>query len=175
MSFWDNTETPQGGTFESGGGDFEPIPTGTEVLAAPDEVIWKEYEGVRYISLKWSILQPETYKNRIVFQKLYPLDNKPNHTAPAEKGAKDRAMLAAIDQNASGGKLMSLGREPTDMDFAAHVVAHPMMLKLQVWSMDVDGQKKEGNWISKVAPKGSTTAQPAPPTPSGDVDNNIPF
>lgn len=175
MSFWDNTEKPQGGTYESGGGGFEPIPAGTQVLFSADEAAWAEYDGVRYINIKWTVLEPAEYKNRIVFQKMYPLNNHPQNKDPAAKGAKDRAMLAAIDQNASGGKLMELGREPTDMDLAANICARPMMGKLAVW--ETEDKSKSGNWVQAVAPKGSGVASTPqqPSLPNAEPDNNIPF
>lgn len=74
MSFW-NLQEPVTGEMEMGGGDIEPIPSGTSVLAAIDEAKWDEYEGDSYISLRWQVLAPEDYKNRKIFQKVRVLDS----------------------------------------------------------------------------------------------------
>lgn len=161
MSFW-NIEKPKDGNFETGGGDMEPIPKNTSVLAAPDEAKWDEYQGDRFISVRWAIMAPAEYKNRKIFQKIRVEDADP------KKQEKAKRMLAAIDANA-GGKLMAAGEEPTDKSLTIALCNKPMVLKLQVWEFTGDdGQLRSGNWISAVSPRqgGPKKEDPAPPTPN---------
>lgn len=198
MSFWDlsdgtdasqNTQTE----YEIPGGNMNPIPDGSSVLAMIDEAKWDEKEAAEFISLRWSVLSPDEYKNRKVFQKLWVTDYDPT-AKDADKAAKkrDRArrMLAAIDANA-GGKLVKKGGQPTDDDLTSCLSNKPMIIKCMVWSMpdrEQPGQNIEGNWISAVAPKakGIDVKEPAPkksaPVGSGapagggrDMDDEIPF
>ena len=145
-NFWGNLDTNSTtGAFESGGGSFEPLPNGTQVLAHIEDAKWAEDQRSfeRYIELKWSVLQPEEYKNRKVFQKVKVLDGE------IKKADKAKMMLAAIDKNASGGKLLSTGKAPTDIEMMRHLSSKPMILKLGVWEME----GKKGNWVQAVAPK----------------------
>jgi hypothetical protein len=66
MNFWEleDGDLDTTGSFETGGGDIEPIPAKTQVLASIDEAKFDEYGGDQYISIRWNILQPEEYKNR---------------------------------------------------------------------------------------------------------------
>jgi len=178
MSFWDladggKVETE--GKFDLGGGDLEPIPNNTGCVAAIEEAKWDEYDGDRYISLRWRVVQPGEYANRAVFQKVRVFDSKP------EKADKAKRMLAAIDTNA-GGKLVALGREPTDTDLMSALMGKIMAIKVMVWEMELDGgETKRGNWISAVAPyKGKIEQAPAPrpapaPEPIDDDIDSIPF
>lgn len=164
MSFWnlsDNTqitEEEKAGTFESGGGYFEPIPAGTQLKACIDDAAWDDHEddeGKRhfYISLTWSVLAGE-HENRKVFQKVRVRDNDP------KKRDKALRMLAAIDANA-GGKLMESGAEPDDNALQSSLVNKPMIIKVDVWEMN----DRKGNWVQKVAPITSTF----------DLDEGMPF
>jgi len=74
-------------------------------------------------------------------------------------------MLVAIDANAKG-KLVELGREPTDEDLETALVNRPMLLKLGVWEMDGG---KSGNWVKAVSPKETAPSKPAPPKNDGDI------
>lgn len=150
-TFWnlsDNTDaTNTGGEFETGGGDIQPIPSNTSVLAAIDEAKIDDYQGEEYISLRWTILQPEEYKNRKIFQKVRVWDADPR------KSDKAKRMLAAIDTNA-GGKLMASGEEPSDLNLTIALVNKPMVIKLQVWEIEKDdGSKASGNWVCAVSPR----------------------
>ena len=158
-----------GGEFETGGGNIEPIPSGTTVLAAPDEAKVDDYQGARFISIRWVVLQPDEYANRKIFQKVRVWDHD------SKKSDKAKRMLAAIDTNA-GGKLLASGEEPDDHGLTVALVNKPMMLKLQVWEMDRDdGSKASGNWISAVAPRNGSAPKPAPaPDVAGDP-NDVPF
>lgn len=180
------------GTMEMGGGDIPPIPNNTNVLAAIDEAKWEEYDGIRFISFRWNVLQPSEYANRKIFQKVQVMNTDPN------KRDKAIAMLAAIDANA-GGKIVAAGREPTDQDLLLNLANRPMVLNLQVWEIKEDrttkqplpeSEWKRGNWVSKVAPRSNggqqAQAQPqaaqAPAAPQGPAspaaasfDSDIPF
>lgn len=164
MSFWqtsDNQAIDTTGSFEVGGG--EPIPNNTTLKAMITEASWDEYMGDRHINLRWDVIDGE-YKNRVVFQKVRVMDTD------AKK--KDRAlrMLAAIDANA-GGKLMALGREPSDMDLASSLLSKPMWIKVQTWEFD----GKKGNWVSAVS-GGNEPKSTQPATASSNDDgNSIPF
>jgi hypothetical protein len=173
MGFWntsDNQGLPSNGQFETGGGDIEPIPSNTSVLAAPDEAKWDEYQGDRYINLRWVVLAPAEYKNRKIFQKIRVNDSD------LKKRDKAIRMLAAIDSNA-GGKLMATGREPSDGELISALANRQMVLKLQVWETD---DKKRGNWVAAVSPKKGTdpVAPVIPESPAAameDDDESIPF
>ena len=169
MSFWnlsDNTSASETGkSFEMGGGDMEPIPANTSVLAAPDEAKLDNYEGDEYISLRWTILAPKEYANRKVFQKIRVFD------PDTKKSDKAKRMLAAIDSNA-GGQLIASGQEPTDALLTKCLVNKPMLLKLQVWEMN----DKKGNWVAAVSPRAATSDTPAPATKAAaDIGDNVPF
>lgn len=173
MSFFttsDNKAIEKVGSMEMGGGDIEPIPAKTQVLAAPDEAKWDEYDGDEYINLRWNILAPKEYANRKIFHKLKVYDFDP------KKSDKAKRMLAAIDTNA-GGKLLASGECPTDESLTRCLVNKPMVLMLQVWEMERDGETKRGNWISAVSPRQKGGKEPEPvkvPEPD-DEDDNIPF
>lgn len=173
MSFWNEEQRKTGGNFESGGGDFEPIPANTGCIAAIKQANWAEYQGDRYINIQWQVLKPEQYKNRVIFQKVRVLDDDPS------KADRAKRMLAAIDTNA-GGRLLKLQSEPTDHDLASALTGKIQAIKLQVWEMNVDGQERSGNWVSAVAPsKGAPTQQqetaPAPMPQMDDDLDSIPF
>ena len=174
MSFFktsDNQEIKSDGKFESGGGNFEPIPDGTNALAIIDEGKWDSYEGDEYISLRWEIIDGE-YKGRKIFHKLRVDD------FDVKKKDKALRMLAAIDTNC-GGNLQKLDRKPDDGDMAMGLLNKPQWIKLGVWEIN----NKSGNWIMAVAPRTGGTARPAPaPAPTAtppafveDFEDDIPF
>ncbi len=151
---------------------IKPIPNGTQASALISEAKWDEYQGVRYINLKWEIIEGE-YKGRIIFQKV--------KVGEADPKKRDRAikMLGAIDANAGGG-LMRAGVEPDDFALQNNLLSKPMIIRTQVWEID----DKKGNWIDAVAPMNrgqqpvaqpvQQTQQAAPPafdnTHSQDID-----
>lgn len=146
MSFWnlsDNTEIKNTGTFESGGGDFEPIPAGTQLKACIDDAAWDDYEGDQFINITWTVLDGE-FENRKVFQKIRVREND------SKKRDKALRMLAAIDANA-GGKLMASGQEPDDNALQMALINKPMVIKVDIWEMN----DRKGNWVQKVAPLAS--------------------
>ncbi len=194
MSFWDLSDGDSAATgekeFDAGGGNMDPIPDGSSVLAVIDEAKWSETRDrdAEFVSLRWSVMEPEEYRNRKVFQKLWVSDDDPNVTDPAKmdrKRDKAKRMLAAIDANA-GGKLARQARKPSDDDLALALTNKPMIIKCMVWKMTgSDGQENSGNWIAAVSPKSKgvdmKAAAKAPqssrkPAPAGDVDDDdIPF
>lgn len=184
-NFWDDeegNEIEQKAEFESEGGDFEVIPKNTTCLAVIEEIIWKEFEddnNTQYIEARWSIMQPQEYNNRKIFQKIcvfgknqsaFEFDEEKNkkHIVTAKK------MLASIDANA-GGKLYALKRKPKDEELQKALINKPMMITLDVWrTKNKHGEDISGNWIRAVAPKGS--AQPTKPSPKPEIEeDDIPF
>ena len=153
LSTGEETSTKTDGSFDAGGGNLQPIPNETSVLAAIDEAKWdKDTNGNRFISLRWSVLQPEEYDNRKVFQKLWVLDDEPKAKDPVKKRDKAKLMLGAIDMNA-GGKLLAKPVMPTDEAMTLHLTNKPMIIKVMVWSMkdSMTGEIARGNWIGAVS------------------------
>lgn len=152
MSFWqkqDGSQVENTTTFEAGGGEIQPIPNNTSLIAAIEEAKWSSYEGESYINLKWRVMRPADYANRVIFQKVKVFNEK--------QGDKAKQMLRAIDANC-GGKLSRLNDAPEDIDLMTALVGKPMVIKVQVWDMN----GKSGNWISAVAPaKPQAPQQPA--------------
>ncbi len=194
MSFWDlsdgeNAAASAETEYEIPGGNLDPIPEGSSVLALIDEAKWDERDEAEYISLRWSVLAPDEYKNRKIFQKLWVTDDDPN-AKDADKAAKKRdkarRMLAAIDANA-GGKLVKHAGKPTDESLTQCLTNKPMVIKCMVWSMpdrENPSERIEGNWIAAVAPKDKGTdvkpARPKPAAPAGggafaEFDDEVPF
>lgn len=207
MSFWnlsdgEDVKTNTTGEFEQGGGRMEVIPDNTSVLAAIDEAKWdRTQDQDRYISLRWTVLAPEEFKNRKIFQKVWVLDPKPNTKPEKVDQVRDKAkrMLAAIDMNA-GGKLLAKGEMPTDESLTACLTNKPMVIKVMVWEMPdrQTGGTAQGNWVGAVSPKSSPVssqeeieknaaamAKRSPATGGGmgggrggsrsDMDDEIPF
>lgn len=148
-------------TAETGGGNIEPIPSDTNVLAVIEDAKIDNYKGNQYVSLRWRVAKPAEFNNRVVFQKVKVWDD--------DTGKRDKArrMLAAIDGNA-GGKLQASGQEPNDLTLQS-LLNRPMVLNLQVWKMD----GKQGNWVSMISPRTPQTQQPAAqPQPQTAVANN---
>ena len=142
MSFWqkqDGSQVENTTSFEMGGGEITPIPNNTALIAAIEEAKWADWEGESYINLKWRVMRPSEFANRVIFQKLKVFSDK--------QGDKAKQMLAAIDANC-GGKLAKLRDTPQDEDLMMSLVGKPVAIKVQVW--DING--KTGNWISAVSP-----------------------
>ena len=193
-SFWtdeDGKEIGSTDSFELEGGNLAPMPDGTQVKAVIDEAKWDSKDECKFISLRWSVLQPEQYKNRKVFQKLWVLGNNPqqsDHDKAKKQGAKARRMLSAIDGNA-GGNLVSGGGAPTEQALQKNLIAKPMVIKLAVWEMrdSMSGDVMTGNWVQAVFAKTAeiitpaASAQKRPPSGNQGVssmaleDDEIPF
>lgn len=142
---------------------IEPMPEGTQANAIIEEAKFDEYEGDRYINLKWRIIGGE-FNNRVVFQKVKVFD------MDAKKRDKARMMLAAIDTNA-GGKLMGLGREPSDMELSMCLMNVPICVTFGKWDMN----GKQGNWVKSVAPAGNVSAPAAQQSKANDWDDDVAF
>lgn len=181
--FWNLKDfDPSTGEFDAGGGDFEPIPSNTTCLAIVDEAKWQtSRDGFDHISLRWSVLQPEAYKNRKIFQKLWVTDDDPSAKDPEKKREKARMMLAAIDANA-GGKLRAAGGLPTDELMGVALTNKPMLIRVMMWKIKDENtdEIKTGNWIGKVSSRNSTTdkvsdVKAAAPAPKKKAEADIPF
>lgn len=188
MSFWDlsdGSNAAETSTTEyeiPGGGNMDPIPDGSSVLAMIDEAKWSKTQNgeAEFISLRWTVLSPDEYKNRKVFQKLWVTDDDPqakDADKAAKKRDKARRMLAAIDANA-GGKMSQKPGTPTDETLTACLTNKPMIIKCMVWEMpdrESPGAFISGNWISAVSPKAKGIDVKAPsvqrPNAKGNVDN----
>lgn len=159
MGFWntsDGEDAAKTGTeYEIPGGSMDPIPAGSSVLAMIDEAKWDhtQNDAEEFVSLRWTVLAPEEYKNRKVFHKLWVTDHDPNakdHAKAVAKTDKARKMLAAIDANA-GGKLTAKDARPSDDDLARALQDRPMVITLMIWDSNTGGAG--GNWVAAVAPK----------------------
>lgn len=146
------------GAFDAGGGNMQPIPSETNLLAAIDEAKWDGEIGQRFISLRWAVLQPEEFENRKLFQKLWVDDADPRAKPEKVAAKRDKAkkMLAAIDLNA-GGKLSAKPVLPSDEAMTLHLTNKPMILKVMEWKMKdaMTGEMKRGNWVGAVNSKAS--------------------
>jgi len=190
--FWDLSDggnaKDTGTEYEIPGGNMDPIPDDSSVLAMIDEAKWEDKNGARYVSLRWSVISPDEFKNRKVFQKLWVTDDDPmanDSNKAAKKRDKARRMLAVIDANA-GGKLVKLSGMPDDDNLTANLANKPMVIKVKIWSMpdrEQPGEVISGNWICAVAPKtggidvkaAKPVKAPARVTNSQDIDDHIPF
>lgn len=199
MSFWnlsdgEDVKNIASGEFDQGGGRMEVIPDNTSVLAAIDEAKWdRTQNNERYISLRWTVLAPEEFKNRKIFQKVWVTDPKPNTKPEKVDQARDKAkrMLGAIDTNA-GGKLLK-GEMPTDESLTSCLTNKPMVVRVMVWEMPdrETGGMAQGNWVGAVSPRSnpissseeiekSAAAMAKRQTSTGgnsrrDLDDEIPF
>ena len=204
MSFWDLSD---GGAanedvqkeYEVPGGNLEPIPNDSDVLAYIKGAKWasKRDASERYIEIQWQVEKPAEFLNRVVFQKLWVDDLDPSAKSEEkakEKRDKARKMLATIDANAKG-RLMQSTDAPTDDSLALALVDARMVIKCMEWSIEdrATGEMIRGNWISAVKPKDAETrAGKALPVKSGgggggrpsggggggavfDLDDDIPF
>ena len=162
------------GDFQTGGGNFAPIPDDTTCLAIIEEAkVDQDRNQNSYVSIRWSIATPAEYKNRKVFQKIWCLDDDPRKDN-AEK-AKDKAkrMLFAIDKNA-GGSLVASGKAPNDNNLAKAFTDKQMQITLQVYEVPGDKGMMTGNWISAISPKAGAS-KAAPKAKPVDDEDGIPF
>jgi len=203
MSFWDLSD---GGAanedvqkeYEVPGGNLEPIPNNSDVLAYIKVAKWasKRDTEERFIEIQWQVEKPAEFLSRVVFQKLWVDDLDPgakSEEKAKEKRDKARRMLATIDANAKG-RLMQSGDAPTDDSLALALVDARMVIKCMEWSIpdSAGGDPIRGNWISAVKPKESeTSVGKALPVKSGggggrpsgggsgagafDLDDDVPF
>jgi hypothetical protein len=163
--------------FDAGGGNMQPIPSETNVLAAIDEAKWAQNQnGDEFISLRWVVIAPEDFANRKIFQKLWVTDFDPSVKAKGEdkqiaKRDKAKKMLAAIDMNA-GGKLMAKPVMPTDESLTLHLTNKPMIVKAMVWTqMDrATGEPISGNWVGAVSSKSTSKVSSAEEIAKGQAE-----
>lgn len=163
-SFWnlstgEDLSSTASGEFDAGGGRMEIIPDNTSVLAMIDEAKWdRTQNNERYISLRWTILAPEEFKNRKLFQKLWVADAKPGTKPDKVEATRDKAkrMFTAIDFNA-GNKHLEKRIDPTDESMTMYLTNRPMVVKVMVWEMPdrMTGAMVQGNWVGAVSPKTS--------------------
>ena len=193
MSFWATSDgtiaTTTGGSYEAPTGNSEPIPDGSSVKAVISSAQWKspkDNDSVEYVELEWTVVEPEDYANRKVWQKLWIDDFDPSVADPVKAQRKTdnhKRMLAAIDANA-GGKLAKKAVRPTDHDLALALMQRPMIAKVKEWAI---GDAK-GNWIAAISPgkggevKIAAAAAPKKAAPAkssafvdDDLDSDIPF
>jgi len=200
MSFWDLSEggsaTDDGAKeFDGGGGNFDPIPDGSNVLAIIDSIAWantqQDGSGAEHVKATWSIVSPDEYANRKIVHKIWVTDLDPSvkdQEKAIKKRDKARKMLAAIDANA-GGKLGMRQGKPSDDELALNLCNKPMIITARIWEVEDrnTGATISGNWVSAVAPKSkgidvkAAAAQKPKPAQSGggtgrrDMDDDIPF
>lgn len=191
MSFW-NTSTGESAITESksfeieGGGNLDPIPDGSHVLAMINTAKWETVRnGVEeFINIKWEILKPAAYENRKVFQKLWVDELDPGQKDKEKAIAKkDKAlrMFSTIDLNA-GGRLSKLKGRPDDDDLAAALSSKMMVIGLRVWEMPgSNDETATGNWVYFIGDKSSelkegvAKARKATASLKKDMDDDIPF
>lgn len=193
INFWEDEEgeeIQQQESFESkGGDDFEVIPAKTRALAEIESVTIESYKDaaeIEYINIQWTLMKPEIYQNRRIFQKIRIMGDDPTQKSykedkQAEKIRNAKLMLAAIDKICSGGKLFALKRMPTEEELQKYLVGKSAEIYLMVYKIG----EMEGNWVHSVfAPNGNVSApskaapkKPAPKPASGfdDMDDDIPF
>ena len=193
MSFWDLSDGDAANEdakseYEIPGGNMDPIPNNSDVLAGIAAAKWatKKDADERFIEIQWKVKSPQVFANRVVFQKLWVADFDPqakdNEKALAKRD-KARRMLATIDMNAKG-RLMKSNDMPSDDALALALFDAEMVIKCMVWEIDdrAKGEVIVGNWVSAIKGKDSelTIGEPmkkSEPTGGGaaDLDDEIPF
>ena len=143
--------------FELAGGNLEPIPEGSTVIAAVENVQWQhDRDNNEFLEVKWRVAKPEAFANRIVYQKLWVTDSDPraaNEEKADVKRKNGKRLLSRIDAEA-GGKLARKSGKPTDDELAIALQNKTMAIKVMVWAMrGSDGTDMTGNWIAAVMSK----------------------
>lgn len=167
MSFWNlsNNENAAdtGNQFDIPGGNMDPIPAGSSVLAEVDQIKWTSKEdnghrGPEYVEARWNILAPEEYKGRKIFHKIWVGDHDPDvlskedgRKKAAQKKDKALRMLAAMDANA-GGRLTQNAGMPNNDQLQVALIGKPMVITLDTWDNQNTGEPG-GNWVRGVADK----------------------
>ena len=173
MSFFNQEQLANTGAFEMGGGDLAPMPKDTRVVAICEEAKNSEYEGKKFLNLKWRVSLPAEFQNRVLFQKLQVYD------PDAEKANRAKNMLSAIAVNA-GGKLFaamqhSAEQAPSDASLQS-ITNAPMVLLLDVWEIKESG--KTGNWVkavSKYERQQQAPVAPVAPAATPFTADDVPF
>lgn len=167
-SFWDLSDGEVANEnvkkeYEIPGGNMEPIPNNSYVLARIKEVKWasKKDSHEKFIETQWQVQAPAVFKNRIVFHKLWVADLDPyvkDEDKAIQKRDKARRMLATIDANAKG-RLMKDAGTPTDQSLALALVDAVMVIKVVEWAIQdsAGGGTIRGNWVSGIMDKDAET------------------
>ncbi len=189
MSFWnlsDNTQVAADTSFEQEGGTIESIPNNTTCQAYIEEAKWtKGYQTeAEYINIRWRVVAPKAYNNRVIFQKLWVNGDNPDERKTPEQRIKQgdnaKRMLAAIDANTGGG-LLKAGVMPDDQALQVNLLQKPMNIKVMKWEIkdQATGETKYGNWISAVSPRSAVAepvkAAPVAQTTAEAIGDEIPF
>ena len=159
--FWDLSDNTQVEAKEeyvapSGGGDYF-FPHNSKINGIIDEMKWDSFNGgEEFIKYRISVVGPKTdadgvkIENRKLFLKLWINGDEKNANGNADKVKKKadnaKRMLASMDANA-GGKLMKLGRKPTDEDLAACMLMSPMQFSIghyEFYEQDGSGKPLDG-------------------------------
>lgn len=186
MSFWSTStgenlaakSNEEAQTYAPESGSLDPIPGKSKVRAFIKDAKWDAYQDANFIKIRWDVLKPDEYANRVVFQKLWVRDDDPNAKDPAKKRDNALKMLRKIDA-LCGGKLGAAGVEPTDDSLLLALGDKQMVIAVELWEMkDRDGNPISGNWVRDVLPCEGTALEigeaPKPVTDDLDTDE-IPF
>lgn len=183
MSFWnlsDNTQVAAETSFEQEGGTIESIPNNTTCQAYIEEAKWtKGYQTeAEYINVRWRVVAPKAYNNRVIFQKLWVNGDDPKAKDPIKKGDNAKRMLAAIDANTGGG-LLKASVMPDDQALQVNLLQKPMNIKVMKWEIkdEATGETKDGNWISMVSPRAAVhePVKESPVVQRQEDPDSIPF
>lgn len=192
MSFWNLSDGVSAASgekeYSAGGGDFEVIPKGTNVLVVVEDAGWKEaYQKTEeFVNLKVRVMKPEGYANRVLFFKLWIDDLDPGtngHDKQIAKRDKHKLMLMAIDANGKG-RLAKLAARPTNEQLSLALIGAQFVATLGVWDKDdgAGGKTPGGNWLMTARPKTAEVSPgPAPKKPvkaaafADDLDDDVPF
>ena len=185
MSFWSTSTgenlaaqtNEQAQSYAPESGNLDPIPGKSKVRAFIKDAKWDEYQDANFIKIRWDVLKPEEYANRVVFQKLWVRDDDPNAKDPAKKRDNALKMLRKIDA-LCGGKLGAAGVEPTDDSLLLALGDKQMVIAVEVWEMkDQNGNPISGNWVRDVLPCEGTALEigEAPKPVKDEIDDDIPF
>lgn len=193
MSFWNLSDGASAASgdkeYSAGGGDFEVIPKGTNVLVAVEDAAWKEayQKSEEFVNLKVRVMKPEGYANRILFFKLWIDELDPGttgHDKQIAKRDKHKRMLMAIDANAKG-RLAKLAARPSNEQLSIALIGAQFVATLGVWDKDdgAGGKTPGGNWLQTARPKtaeispGPAARKPATTFSAApdDLDDDVPF
>jgi hypothetical protein len=196
MSFWNlddgTSAVSDEKEYSAGGGDFDVIPKGSNVLVNIEDSTWKEaYQATEtFVNLKVRVMKPDAYANRVLFFKLWIDDLDPgvktngsfDRAKAVTKRDKHKRMLMAIDANAKG-RLAKMAARPNDDQLAVALVGSQFVATLGVWDKTDETGKKTpgGNWLMAAKPKSSAVSEVEKPvqkrTPafSDDLDDDVPF
>lgn len=198
MSFWNlddgTSAVSDEKEYSAGGGDFDVIPKGSNVLVNIEDATWKEaYQATEtFVNLKVRVMKPDAYANRILFFKLWIDDLDPgvktngsfDRAKAVTKRDKHKRMLMAIDANAKG-RLAKMAARPDGDQLALALVNSQFVATLGVWDKTDELGKKTpgGNWLLSAKPKTSAVSEVEKPVtkraPSfaddDDLDGDIPF